>query len=108
MAVRRVSGAAVHRGRGGRFDPLVRERGLERFAYFFVTGEGAFFPNGEEEASGYVLNEDGRVFFFWVAWDEARGQPRFSTWEEETPEPDWADADEYREARNAVGLLTAP
>ena len=37
-------------------DTLVRARGLQRFAYFLVTGEGSFLPNGVEVTGGHVLD----------------------------------------------------
>lgn len=42
-------------------DALVRARGLQQFAYFLVTGEGSFLPNGVEVTSGHVLDATGRV-----------------------------------------------
>jgi hypothetical protein len=83
---------------------LLAERGVERYALFFTVGEGRFLPNGEEEISGSVLTPDGRSFGFWTAWDVARGRPCFRRWYEERPEPHWEHADEYRQARAAVGL----
>jgi len=85
---------------------LVRERGLERFAFFLLTGEGIPLPDGLEELSGYVLDARGRVFSFWLSWDEAHGRPTLSEWEEETPEPHWHENAEYRRARKIVGLRT--
>src|SRR5687768_9414594 len=51
---------------------LIRERGLERYGLFFGTGEGSFLPDGTEAGSGYVVDERGRVFFWWTGWDAER------------------------------------
>lgn len=83
---------------------LIEAEGLKRFALCLVAGEGKELPNGEEDASGYVVNEDGRVFSFWIGWDEAAGTETFDIWTEEQPGPDWFEHEEFREARAAVGL----
>jgi len=85
-------------------DALVRARGLDRFAYFHVTGEGETFPNGVEAASGKVLDAEGRVYRFWTAWDVERGTPTFRIWKRVDPEPRWERSMAYRRARAAVGL----
>jgi hypothetical protein len=49
----------------------------QRFALFFVTGEGRAHPfRGQEaeEASGYVLTGQDEVYYFWLGWDPARGE----------------------------------
>ena len=68
-------------------DACVERRGLRpgEYAYFFVNGEGRFLPIGEpgdevEEASGYVLDRAGRVYFFWFGWDAVRGEPALRRW----------------------------
>ncbi len=93
------------RGRAS-LDALIRAKGLKRWAYFFTTGEGTFFPDGSEECSGNVVDEQGRVFFFWTAWDAERGIPKLRIWEREDPEPRWAESAEYHRARAAVGQPT--
>ena len=85
-------------------DALVRERGLKRWAYFFVTGEGRMFPNGVEESSGNVVTPDGRVYAFWTGWDARRRSMIFRVWEEDQPDPCWMRSSEYRRARERVGL----
>ena len=85
-------------------DTLVRERGLEDWAYFFVTGEGRVFPNGVEESSGNVIAPDGRVYAFWTDWDVERKSPTFRIWEEQPPDTRWLTSSEYRRARERVGL----
>jgi hypothetical protein len=84
-------------------DRLVRERGLHRYAFFFVTGEGDYLPNGEEEKSGHVLDDQGRIHSFWTGWDPSLKRVIFSEWEQVDAEPAWHDSDEYRRARAQVG-----
>jgi hypothetical protein len=85
-------------------DALVRARGLQRFAYFLVTGEGRFLPNGVEVTSGHVLDASGRVFRFWTAWDTERDQASFKIWRPAATNPRWERSREYQRARVAVGL----
>jgi hypothetical protein len=85
-------------------EQLVRDRRLGRHAFFFVTGEGEFMPNGIEDASGHVIGEDGRVYAFWLGWDDQRQAPAFTEWEEVEPEPAWSESREYRQARERAGL----
>ena len=85
---------------------LVRERGLERFAYFLVTGEGRFFPNGVEATSGHVLDATGQVFRFWTSWDAERAQPSFKVWKLAPPNPRWERIGEYQRARGRGSRLT--
>jgi hypothetical protein len=94
---------AVARQRAA-LDALVRARGLNRFAFFGTSGEGRSFPDGQEETSGSVFDDRGRVFDFWTAWDEARGEATFRTWREVEPTPRLAASASYRRARTAVGL----
>lgn len=67
-------------------------------------GEGKRLPDGSEDVSGYVLDELGRVFFFWLGWDDECQGVTFSEWEAVEPEPDWTSIGEYRRARQALGL----
>ena len=83
---------------------LFAEHGLGSCETFFEAGEGTLFPDGTEEGSGYVIDDRGRVFFWWTAWDAERRAVTFKTWEEVEPEPRWAASAEYREARAAAGL----
>lgn len=87
------------------FDRLIRAQGLERFALFFVTGEGIEMPDGLEESSGFVLDASERVYFFWLGWDTSREQPVFTDWQEVKIEPHWENVAEYRRAREAIGLV---
>lgn len=85
-------------------DALVRERGLRRFAYFLVTGEGRLLPNGVEVTSGHVLDASGQVFRFWTTWDAERAQASFKVWRPAAVNPRWEANREYQRARAAVGL----
>jgi hypothetical protein len=85
-------------------DALVRARGLQRFAYFLVTGEGSCLPNGIEVTSGHVLDSSGQVFRFWTSWDVERDQASFKIWRHATTNPRWKQMGEYQRARAAVGL----
>ncbi len=86
---------------------MVRERGLRHFAFFFVTGEGEDLPNGDEEKSGYVIDEHGRIYSFWTGWDGELRKPVFSARELVRENPAWLESDEYRRAR-ATANVGAP
>jgi hypothetical protein len=90
---------------------LVRERGFAEgeYALFFVSGEGRFLPASTpedplEEASGCVLDRQGRVFSFWLGWDAEKQQPIFTRWREVALESHWAGNAEYLHALERVGL----
>jgi hypothetical protein len=83
---------------------MVKARGVGRHALFFVTGEDDLLPNSIETTSGFVIDEQGRVFSFWTGWDDERRQPTFAEWEQVEPEPGWLQNAEYRRAREQVGL----
>jgi hypothetical protein len=83
---------------------LLAERGIERYGLFWLCGEGTFLPDGTEDLSGFVVDERGRVFFFWTGWDAKQGDVVFETWRQDEPGPDWTESDEYRRARAAAGL----
>lgn len=87
------------------FDNLIRERIPEGpYALFWCTGEGAYLPNGEEEASGHVIVPSGETWFWWTGWDTERQKTVLATWER-VPISEVGRYDlEYREARAAVGL----
>ena len=84
---------------------LLTERGMGRHATFFDVGEGEEIPDGTESTSGFVIDAEGRVYFFWTDWDADRGGPTFGTWRRVDPPPDaWLESEEYRAARVSVGL----
>jgi hypothetical protein len=91
-------------------ETLVRARGLQRFGLFFVTGEGDYLPNGDEEKSGYVIDGLGDTYSFWTGWDAERREVVFTEWELVPLEPEWLEVGEYQRARAAAGLsqLAAP
>src|SRR4051812_26522997 len=80
-------------------EQLVQARGVGRHAFFFTSGEGTEMPNGVEEESGYLLDEHGRVFSFWLGWDVEQREPVLETWERVEIEPRWRDEPEYQRAR---------
>ena len=82
---------------------LVRERGLRRFGLFFVTGEGNELPNGDEEQSGYVIDDRGQIYSFWTGWDSTRHEVVFTEWERVDEEPEWRGVREYDRARMLAG-----
>jgi hypothetical protein len=51
---------------------LLRERGIGRHALFLTQREGTALPGGLEAVSGFALDERGRVYGFWLGWDEGR------------------------------------
>lgn len=83
---------------------LVSARVFGPYAFFFVSGEGEFFPNGVEESSGFVIDRHGSVHSFWTGWDADRDEVTLVGWESVDPEPTWLEDDEYRRAREALGL----
>ena len=83
---------------------LVRDRGLRRFGLFFVTGEGEYLPNGDEERSGYVIDDQGRAYSFWTGWDQVRQEIVFSEWEPVATEVEWDGVAEFERARVEAGL----
>ncbi len=85
-------------------DRVIRAKGLERYALFFVADDGIETPDGYEEVDGYVLAVDSRVFSFALSWDAKLGETALVEWEQTEPEADWAEEDEYRRARKKVGL----
>jgi hypothetical protein len=86
---------------------LFEAGGLRRYAIWFATGDGTFMPNEEEETSGYVVNEDGRVFFFRTSWDEAT-RAETLTLQEVEPRADWMEDRDYRQARDLAGVEPDP
>lgn len=83
-------------------DRLIRSKGISRYGIFASVGEGSFFPDGTEDSSGYVIDERGRVFSYWTAWDHERGCLAFDEWKR-VRDPHDQDP-EYLAARKAAGL----
>jgi hypothetical protein len=103
------------RSRGRRLlDACVEAQGFApgEYAYFFMGGEGIPLPISEpgdevEELSGYVLDRAGNVYSFWFGWDPTTNAPVLTEWERQEPDPSWAEDDEYRRARERLGLVPA-
>ena len=72
----------------------------QRFGIFYSTGEGRFYPNGEEESSGFVVAEDGSHWFYWTTWQD--GRVGFKIWESELYQEEWSDCPEYQSAAQAA------
>jgi hypothetical protein len=88
-------------------DELIRARiqPATRYAFFFTSVEGRYLPGTKvEETSGYVIDDLGRVHFFWFGWDSHLAWPALLRWRPEAPDPDWESSSEYRKARAEVGL----
>ena len=83
---------------------LVRQQGLDRYGFFFVTDEGQPAPDGSGMASGYVVDDQDRTFFFVVDWSADQRDGVFTRWEQVAPRSDWGRSAEYRRARAAAGL----
>jgi hypothetical protein len=77
---------------------LIGEKVGEPFGLFFCTGEGRFFPNGDEESSGCVVTRSGRHFDFWTAWDAQSKQMILEHWHAIVPHDDWFENAEYVDA----------
>ena len=88
----------------GLLERLIAERGVGRHGIFLMSGEGRFTPDGFEETSGYVIDDAGRVFFFWTAWNEGLRHTTFKIWQPTEAEADWQGDAEYIAAREAAGL----
>lgn len=82
----------------------ILERGLTRFAIVDTVGEGRSYPNGMEERSGDVMDQDGRVWMFWTAWDPVRQRVTIRTWEEVDLVPSLTASKGYARARRELGL----
>ena len=76
---------------------------MRRYGLFLTTGEGKEMPNGEEEASGYVVDSEGRTYRYWLGWDRSRHEPAFTRWDQTQPKTDWLDDGEYLQALKDAG-----
>jgi hypothetical protein len=85
---------------------LLRERGIGRHALFLTQREGTVLPNGLEALSGFVLEPSGRVYGFWLAWDEHRQAATLAPfYPVEDAAPAFAEDAEYQAARRSLGLV---
>ncbi len=82
----------------------IRDRGLRRFAILDSVGEGLFYPNGMEQRSGDVMDQDGRIWMFWTAWDPIRKLVTIRDWEEAAVIPALMATRGYVRARQQLGL----
>ena len=88
-------------------DELIQPRiqPATRYTFFFTSGEGRYLPGTRiEESSGYVLDQLGRVYFYWLGWDAEVGAPALIRWRTEVPSASWQDDAEYGRARARLGL----
>lgn len=52
---------------------LLAKKGIVQYALFHLNEEASrYLPGGLYPESGKVLNSDGRVFSFWLDWDEEK------------------------------------
>jgi hypothetical protein len=90
---------------------LIAENVGEPFGLFFCTGEGSFFPNGEEESSGMVVTRSGRHFGFWTGWDYEQNCLTLDQWyvdlDDESRAAYAADAEYLDAVAEASGDATA-
>ena len=91
--------------RSALMDDLLCQQNIRRYGLFAVTTEGRRLPYGSESASGFGVDDAGRVFSFWLGCDEGQQQVAFTYWGEVKPEPDWEENEEYQQARRAAGLV---
>ena len=86
-------------------DQLLAERGAGRYVLFLTQREGTILPGGLEAVSGFVLDDQGQVHGFWLAWDENRQtltlEPYYAV---KDASREFADDAEYQAARLALGL----
>jgi len=78
--------------------------GVGRFALFGASEEGLIYPNGVDEVSGLVLNEQGRLWSFWTGWGDERQAVRIDSWDEGPITPVLTSGHEYQRARHELGL----
>jgi hypothetical protein len=91
---------------------LLAARGLApgEWWLFLVQEEGKPLPGGLEALSGFVLTRAGDVFGWWLGWDpdlppSEEGDYVFDRWwRVAAPERAFAGDEEYRRARERLGL----
>ena len=107
---------ATHRGERNTqlLEALIQAKGLAAgdYAHFFHTGEGRALPISKpgddvEEQSGYVLDRQGRVFYYWFGWDRRKKAAALTTWQQVQPQEHWLRSAEYRRALEKMGLPVA-
>lgn len=84
---------------------LLTERGIGRHALFLTQREGTQLSGGLESVSGFVLDDRGRVYGFWLACDEhTRALTLQPFYPVESAAREFANDAEYQAARRALGL----
>ncbi len=83
---------------------LLAARGIDRHALFLTQREGLDLPDGLEAVSGFALDDRGRVYGFWLAWDDRSADYTLEPfYRVERPERAFAEDEEYRAARAKLG-----
>ena len=78
---------------------------VEDYATFFEASSWRRLPGLDaHEASGFVLDTTGRIFYYRLGWDPEAGRPALLKWEPSVESPHWRKSAEYDEARALVGL----
>src|SRR3954451_22769972 len=80
-------------------DRLLGELGIGRHALFLTQREGVTLPGGLESVSGFVLDHQGRVHGFWLAWDDTRGRLTLAPfYPVDNPDAEFGEDAEYQAA----------
>ena len=82
---------------------LLASKGLGSYALFFEI-DADTLPDGSPELTGYALGSDGQAYWFVLGWDTDLGCPSLTTWKPVSTERGWWQAEEYLDARRALGL----
>ena len=86
-------------------DRLLAERGIGRHALFLTQREGLALPDGLEAVSGFVLDREGQVHGFWLAWDDERQAYTLAPFYLiEDPDRAFAEDGEYHAAQRALRI----
>lgn len=83
---------------------LAEDLGTSEFRVFFCTGEGMFFPDGCEEATGFVITRAQRCCFWATDWDEKAQRQVLINCGEVGIVPGWWQVPESRQALEWAGL----
>jgi hypothetical protein len=54
---------------------LLKEQGIKKFVPLDGDAEGDVLPGGVYNESGIVLSSDGKVYQFWLDWDDEKIAP---------------------------------